>query len=206
MNLNLIKTNNIILKITLLFLLLVPNLQAQEITEKVDVEIKTFISQITKTTEEILNDKSLTEEQQEVKFNDFASGIVDSKWISRFILGANWKTLTPEQQNEFETLYKEYLLKNYISSLKDYNTNLYVYKINSTRKNIYMVHTKTKDTRGKLIDVIFRLTSKDNKFYITDIIPEGISFISNQRTEVDSSISANGFDGFMEELKKRLNN
>ena len=50
------------------------------------------------------------------------------------------------------------------------------------------------------------LLERDNNLYITDIIPEGISFISSQRTEIDSALTQKGYDEFIEDLKSKIKN
>lgn len=179
------------------------NAENKVITES---DVKTFITNMSAKSNNILNNKQTTEQQKEQEYQKFAGEIVDSNYVARFILATNWRTLTPEQQNEFQVLYKEYLLENYMPKLKDYNQDLSVNKVEKLRDKVYIAQTTTKDKDGRLVNVGFRVIEKNGQLYIIDIIPEGISFISSQRTDVNNSISMNGYDKFLEDLKNKIKN
>lgn len=169
-------------------------------------DVEQFIKNMSGSSQSILNNKNLTARQQEDEYKVFTEGIVDTNWVARFILGNYWKEITPQQRTEFQVLYKEYLLGNYMPKLKNYNKELIITKIEKQRETVYMVYTRTKDADNRNIDVNFRLIEKENKLFITDIIPEGISFISSQRTDVGTSIMKNGYDNFIKDLKVKIKN
>ena len=88
--------------------------------------------------------------------------------------------------------------------LKDYSNSLSITKIEKIKEQVYLAYTKTKDKDDRNVNVNFRIIEKDGNLYIIDIIPEGISFISSQRTDVNSSITKNGYNKFIEELKQKI--
>ena len=175
---------------------------ATEFTEK---DIKNFITNMGSESQKILNNKKLSNKQTEEEYKIFSNNIVDSEWVARFILGNNWRDLNSEQQKEFETLYKQYLLSNYMPKLKDYNTNLKIIKVTKQKDTVYMADTITKDKNNRDVNVTFRLGIRNDRIYITDIIPEGISFIGNQRSDIGYTISQIGYDKFIEQLKVKIN-
>ena len=179
-----------IFKILVFITLFIVNVNAENkvITE---ADVKTFITNMSTKSNSILNNTEMTELQKETEYKNFTGEIVDSDYVARFILATNWRTLTVEQQQEFQTLYKEYLMENYIPKLKDYNQDLTVNKIEKLRDKVYIAQTTTKDKDGRLVNVNFRVIEKNGELYIIDIIPEGISFISSQRTMVIMDLSKN---------------
>ena len=194
---------NNIFKILVFITLFIVNVNAENkvITEN---DVETFITNMSTKSNSILNNTETTDIQKEIEYKNFTGEIVDSDYVARFILATNWRTLTVEQQQEFQTLYKEYLMENYIPKLKDYNQDLTVNKIEKLRDKVYIAQTTTKDKDGRLVNVNFRVIEKNGELYIIDIIPEGISFISSQRTDVNNSISKNGYNGFIKELKSKI--
>ena len=192
-----------IFKILVFITLFIVNVNAENkvITE---ADVKTFITNMSTKSNSILNNTEMTELQKETEYKNFTGEIVDSDYVARFILATNWRTLTVEQQQEFQTLYKEYLMENYIPKLKDYNQDLTVNKIEKLRDKVYIAQTTTKDKDGRLVNVNFRVIEKNGELYIIDIIPEVIRFISSQRTDVNNSISKNGYNGFIKELKSKI--
>lgn len=171
-----------------------------------ETDVETFITNMSTQSNSILNNTEITEMQKETEYKKFAGEIVDSNYVARFILATHWRTLTTEQKQEFQELYKEYLLENYMPKLKDYNQDLVVNKIEKIRDKVYIAQTNTKDKDGRLVNVNFRVIENNGQLYIIDIIPEGISFISSQRTDVNNSISKNGYNEFIKELKSKIKN
>lgn len=169
-----------------------------------NTDVENFINDMSKTSQSILNNTSLSEQKKKDDYKDFTDTIVDSDWVAKFVLGVYWKQINQEQQAEFLKLYKDYLLDNYMPKLKDYNKDIYIKKIESPRQYVYIVSTRTKDKTDRDINVDFRLIEKDGKLFIIDIIPEGISFISNQRSDVGAAISKNGYNNFLKDLRGKV--
>lgn len=169
-------------------------------------DVEGFLSTMSKKSQEILTNKNFSSSQKEAEYKKFTENIVDAKWVARFILGNHWKEITSQQRVDFQELYKEYLLENYMPKLQDYNKDLNIIKIEKQREKVFMAQTKTKDPNNKDVNVNFRIIDNDGKLYITDIIPEGISFIGSQRSDIDNAITQKGFDNFMKELKGKIKN
>lgn len=189
----------LIIVLSLLFAFNVAN--AAEIRNK---DVEKFIDDMSKNSQSILNNKSYTEQKRKDEYKKFSDSIVDSQWVAKFVLGAYWKQINETQHKEFLELYRDYLLENYIPKLKDYNKDIHILKIENPKEGIYMVSTKTKDKTDRDINVDFRLIVKNEKLLITDIIPEGISFIGNQRSDVGSTISQKGYNSFIKDLKTKI--
>jgi len=185
--------------LSLLFTLNVAN--ATQLGNK---DVEKFIDDMSKNSQSILNNKSYTDQKRKEEYKKFSDTIVDSQWVAKFVLGAYWKQINETQQKEFLELYRDYLLENYIPKLKDYNKDIHITKIENPKDGVYMVSTKTKDKTDRDINVDFRLIAKNDKLLITDIIPEGISFIGNQRSDVSSTISQKGYNNFIKDLKTKI--
>lgn len=137
---------------------------------------------------------------------NLANEILDLNWMGNFILGQHRKTLSEDKKEKFIEYYSKSLIKNYISVLDVYKKDSYkILTIEETkRKDTFNVETNIK-LKDKEVNNTFRIVKKNNKYYITDIITEGISFISSQRSEVNSIISSRGFDTFLKELEAKDN-
>ena len=193
----------------ILCLLIIVNVSAKskkdsnKITEK---DVKEVIERMETSFNSIMKNDKLNQEEKNQEYKKLTSDLVDSQWIAKFILGTHWRELKPAQRKEFHDLYKEYLISNYMPKLQDFNQDLTVDKVKKQRKDLYMAYCTTKDLKNRDIKVEFRVIERDNNLYITDIIPEGISFISSQRTEIDSALTQKGYDEFIEDLKSKIKN
>ncbi len=177
------------------FILLINNAKATE-----NSEIENFIENFSAEFEKI--SKLKTKKEKEDATYDLANKILDLNWIGNFILGKNRNSFDENTKKDFIKYYSKSLIKNYISFLDSYKKENYkILKIEKKKENLFMVDTEIK-LQDKSVNNTFRITKKNNIYYITDIITEGISFISNQRMEIESIISNGKFDEFMEKLKK----
>ena len=160
--------------------------------------IKRFIDNFAVKFENI-NTNSKNKEQD---MYNLANEILDLNWMGNFILGQYRRAIPEDKKAEFIELYSKSLIRNYIPVLDVYKKNNYnIVDIKETKKaGTFNVSTVIK-YEDKEVNNDFRIVKKNNKYYITDIITEGISFISSQRSEVNSIISSKGFDNFLEELK-----
>ena len=150
-------------------------------------------------------DEAAIQRKKEVETFILSRQILDFNWMGDFILGKHKKTITEEERNKFIEEYSKFLIRNYLSVLHYYTGDNYKIVSIEKQKNssIYIVQTTVKYDNDKLIKNNFRIVEKNGKYYITDIITEGISFINAQRSEVNSLITSKGFDKFLEELKTR---
>ena len=181
--------------LTLIFTLLSFNSFANN-----EKDIKNFIDDFAVKFETI----NSTSKNKEQDMYNLANEILDLNWMGNFILGQYRRTIPEDKKAQFIELYSKSLIKNYIPVLDVYKKNNYTIKeIKETKKaRTFNVSTVIK-YEDKEVNNDFRIVKKNNKYYITDIITEGISFISSQRSEVNSIISSKGFDNFLQELKAK---
>ena len=170
-----------------------------------DSEIKPFVDSVADNFDSITkkNKDNKTKNQKEIK--SYIEKIADLDWIGNFVLGKNKKSVNDSQKKEFISVFSQYLIGTYFELFSALNRDNYKFLSSENKGNVYFVYTTIKynDTNSK---VDFRIVKKNNDFYITDIIIEGISFIATQRSDVDSRITAVGFDAFLKELKTKNNN
>lgn len=147
----------------------------------------------------IITDKDLKTEESFKITNKY----LDIKWMGNFILGKNRKTLTPKQVEEFVTLFSKFLINNYLDTLAYFSkSNLTIKETKELKENTYMTSISLKmGTDLMNIDLKIVKNAKDNKFYIIDIIPENVSFLVAQRSEIDSILNSKGYDFLINNLK-----
>lgn len=144
------------------------------------------------------------QKKKEIETFILSRQILDFNWMGNYILGKHRRTIPEEKTKQFIEEYSKFLIRNYLSVLHYYTGNNYkILSIEKTKDNIYMVSTSVKYKDNKFVKSNFRIIKKGNKYYITDIITEGISFINAQRSEVNSLLTSKDFDKFLEELKAK---
>lgn len=171
----------------------------------VNQDITNFVNNFAKKFESIENIE--IQKKKEVETFILSRQILDFSWMGNYILGRHRKTISEEKVKQFVEEYSKFLIRNYLSVLHYYTGDNYkILSIEKTKDKTYMVSTSVKYKDDKFVKNNFRIVEKSGKYYITDIITEGISFINAQRSEVNSLITSKGFDKFLEELKAKNEN
>ena len=131
---------------------------------------------------------------------------VNSKWISRFVLGKHYRSFSKEEFDRFKTLYRNYMINAYAPKFLSYKGKICKVLSVSNQKLFYNVKTEFVSVDNpKPFDVSFRVKDKNDNFFIIDFIAEGISLLESQRSELDSVISKLGVLGFLSDLDEKVN-
>lgn len=129
---------------------------------------------------------------------------VDIKWVAKFVAGKHWRTATPAQKAQYMKNYEAFLLKNYASKLTDYSGQSY--NIKSTRNEgdgEYVLAMELINVGEPNVMIDYRIRKNGSGYKVIDIVVEGVSMITTQRSEFGSVISQKGFDFLIAALKKK---
>ena len=154
---------------------------------------------------DVAKDKSLNEVQRKQKIINIIDKSTDSKWIARFVLGKNHKTANEEQRKQFMSMYREFMINTYGPKFNSYDGKKFAVNSVEKQSNFYLVKSEfTPKNSDVAIFFDFRIKENEGNFFIVEFIAEGVSLIETQRSEFNSSISEEGMDKFLENLKKRI--
>ncbi len=164
--------------------------------------VKQIVQSDTERVIKIVNSSS-TDKDQELE--QIFEEIVDSGWMGRFSIGSIWKTLTPEQQNNYIGIYKKYLLHSYMPKFKQYHAEKYsIDGIEDLGDDQFIVSmTVQQPNLSPSIKLDYRLKCIDKSCYIRDIIAENISMMTSQRADFSAIISNKGFEGLVHLLSEK---
>lgn len=134
----------------------------------------------------------------------------DFERISRLVLGKAWRTATDDQKTQFKYEFKNLLLRTYAVALSKYKDQKIEYKPLRMKPTDEIVTVKTEiiQSGAQPIDVDYALAKQDNGWLVIDIIIEGVSLVTNYRSQFASEIKKNGMDSLIKELanKNKTNN
>ncbi|MFO1242890.1 MAG: ABC transporter substrate-binding protein [Rickettsiales bacterium] len=148
--------------------------------------------------------KSDSQKQDELRNIFFQS--VDVDWIARFVLGRFWRTASESQQQTYLNNYRNFISTNYTSRLRDYTGE--TFKITGARDDgdgKYMVSMQIVRPNGQNVETDYKV-KEDGGYKIIDIVVEGVSLITTQRSEFSSAVSRKGLDFLIEQLAKKAAN
>ena len=161
-----------------------------------------FVDTVASKTLGILQSKS-SKTTQSKKLEDLLGKHVDVQWIGRFVMGQHWRKTTKNQQKSYLKNYERFILKSYAKRFTEYKGSGYkILKSREDSKNKYTVKM-TIDIDGKPTKVDYKIRKKSGKFRIYDLIVEGVSLITTQRSEFGSILSNKGVDHLIKQLANK---
>ncbi len=168
-------------------------------------EATAFIDGIGQEVVGILGNASMNDASKETALRGLFQKHVDVDWIGRFVLGKYWRTASPAQQQRYLEGYRGFVIKSYTSKFKEY-TGSETYKIKGSiqdaqGRNIVTMELLRPGEASVMVD--YKIRREDNELRIFDIVVEGVSLITTQRSEFASVVSRKGLDYLIEQLQKR---
>jgi phospholipid transport system substrate-binding protein len=131
----------------------------------------------------------------------------DTEYAARLVLGATWRTATPEQRKRFVDAFYHSLLRNYGAALVDFTADRFVILPYKGDPNDAMatVRTEVKRSTGARVPVNFSLRKTDGVWKAWDVVIEGISYVKSFRTDFGSEIQQKGLDEVITRLESNGN-
>jgi phospholipid transport system substrate-binding protein len=134
------------------------------------------------------------------KIRAAANEIFDFPEIARRTLGRHWTTLTEPQRKEFVTLFSDLLERSYVTRIEQYGGEKIVYASERGEGDLTNVGTKILTKGGSEVPVDYRMARRGDRWLVYDVNVEGVSLVSNYRTQFNRIIQTEG----AAELLKRL--
>lgn len=173
-------------------------------------EVETFINDLGNKIIKIANNKKFNVNQKREQLIKTIDGVIDADWISKFVLGKNYRLASAEQKEQFRKLYREFMINTYSPKFTGYSGETFAISAVTNDGNYYTAKCLfyPKD-QAPTINLDFRVRKNTdtsvNKshFLVFDIVAEGVSLIETQRSEFGAVITKDGLDKFLADLKDR---
>jgi phospholipid transport system substrate-binding protein len=132
-----------------------------------------------------------------------ANEIFDFAEIARRSLGRYWQPLSETQRTEFVGLFSDLLERSYISKIELYGGEKIVYSGERVDGDLATVSTKIITKNGTEIPVDYRLFHRSDRWKVYDVNIEGISLVSNYRTQFNKIIQTGGYNTLVDRMKTK---
>jgi phospholipid transport system substrate-binding protein len=157
-------------------------------------QAKMFIESLGNEAIAMLSNKAIKSADRVTQFGALLDKNFDIPKISKFVLGPNWRQATPEQQERFTALMRQYIINLYKNRLENYNDQqLKVGEpaLDSTGKYILVPSTVVDSASGSKVNIDWRVPATGQP-KVVDVSVEGISMGLAQRSEFNAIIQKNG--------------
>jgi phospholipid transport system substrate-binding protein len=130
---------------------------------------------------------------------------LDRERTAQWVLGANWRTATPAQREQFVGEFSDLLLRTYATALRQYDSEVLKFLPVQAQAGASRVTVRTQIIRpdGPKVSVDYLLTNRSGEWKVYDVIIENVSLVVTYRSEYSAIIKRDGMDGLLKQLAKR---
>ena len=140
---------------------------------------------------------------REQKFRTVLTEYFAMQSISKRVAGKHWQDMSPQQRQEFQRLFGEWVLKTYSRRFGGYKGEaIAVEKASAVGRDTVLVRTRLKgEQRSNKVD--WRVIEENaGEQKIVDVSVDGVSMLVTQKSEISAIVKNKGVDGLLATLRK----
>lgn len=152
----------------------------------------------------VLRDKQVPAQQRRDQLKQIISRSFDFTEMSRSALGYHWKQISPDQQQEFTTVFTTFIEDSYLAKINDYSGQQ-VQFVRQTKDGVQyaQVETNIVEAGKQPIAVNYRLLSDNGNWKVYDVTVDAISIIANYRNQFNRVMNNQGYPKLIADLKSK---
>lgn len=128
----------------------------------------------------------------------------DRRYAAQLVLGRHWRDASADQRSGFIDAFYGSLLRRYADGILEFDPNsvkILPFRGDVTKPRVQVKTEVTLDD-GTNVPVNYGMVKRDAGWLIFDVTIEGISYIRNYRTELNSEIQSSSLDAVIARLEK----
>jgi len=158
---------------------------------------------------DILRDKNLALPDKKQERRSRITALIRDRFdfteMARRSLAANWKKRSSEEKKEFVEIFSDLLQSSYIGKIEGYTDEKITYDKEVLKKEgKYGMVSTTIITKDVNIPIDYKLILKNDKWWVYDVVVEGVSFISTYRSQYNKVIKKESYAKLIEKMKTKL--
>ena len=164
-------------------------------------QLKGAVERVLKT----LDDPALKGNQNDRRaaVRKIANEIFDFSEIAKRSLARHWQPLSEAQRTEFVSLFADLLERSYISKIETYGGEKIQYTAERADGDLATVSTRIVTKNGTEVPVDYRLLKRGDRWLVYDVSIEGVSLVSNYRTQFNKIIQTASYEDLVKKMKAR---
>jgi len=152
----------------------------------------------------VVTNNNLSTQDKKEKLRGFYSEMFDTEELSRQTLGANWRKLNSDQQQQFIHLYGRLLERTYMDKVLSYKNQKITYgrqiMFSDTRAE---VRTKV-DTDSGQVPIDYKMILANGAWKVYDVVVANVSLVLNYRSQFQEILAGKTPDQMLAELKAKV--
>ena len=132
-----------------------------------------------------------------------ADEIFDWQETGKRALARHWQGRSPSERQEFSALFADLIERSYVSKLEKYSGERIVYAGETVEGDTATVRTKLITKSNTEIPIDYRMQKEGDRWRAYDVLIEGVSLVSNYRTQFNRIIQQSGYGELVNKLKAK---
>jgi phospholipid transport system substrate-binding protein len=166
-------------------------------------EVKRTVDEVVR----VVADKELKKPQNEAKRRQLVKAAVgrifDYEEMAKRSLATHWNARTPAERKEFVQLFATLLENSYAGKIESYNQEKIVYLKETLDGEYAEVRSKVVTAKRDEYALDYRLMNKGGKWLVYDVVIEGVSLVSNYRSQFNKIITGQGYGELVKKLRTK---
>jgi len=155
----------------------------------------------------IVTDKNLKQHEQQRRqaLKKAISVIFDYSEMAKRSLGKHWNERSPAERKQFTDLFATLLENSYAGKIESYNNEKIDYLKETIDGNYAEVRSKVITPKRDEYSLDYRLFNENGKWMVYDVVIEGVSLVSNYRTQFNKIITSSSYNELVKKLQTKSN-
>jgi phospholipid transport system substrate-binding protein len=131
------------------------------------------------------------------------SVIFDYNEMAKRSMGKHWNQRSAAEKKQFSELFASLLENSYASKIESYNNEKIVYLKETVDADHAEVKSKVVTAKRDEFSLDYRMIEQNGKWMVYDVVIEGVSLVSNYRTQFNKIITSNGYPELVKKLQTK---
>jgi phospholipid transport system substrate-binding protein len=164
-------------------------------------ELKKTVDEVVRIVSNKEMKKNVHERRETLK--QVISAIFDYTEMAKRSLGSHWNQRTPAERKQFVDLFATLLENSYADKIESYNNEKIEYINESVDGDYSEVRSNIITASHNEFSLNYMLINENGKWKVYDVVIEGVSLVSNYRSQFNRYISEHGYDKLVKELQTK---
>ena len=141
--------------------------------------------------------------QRGAEIRRVAQGLFDFDEMARLTLAQHWKSRSAPERAEFVALFTDLLERSYLTTIENYAGETITFLGESVGDPYAQVRSRITTNRLMEFPIDYRLRLRDGRWAVYDVVLDGVSLVSNYRSQFNTIIRMSSFADLMTRLRAR---
>lgn len=167
----------------------------------VTTEVKKTVDEVVK----IVSDKELKKNDKKRRqlLKKTISVIFDYNEMAKRSMGKHWNQRSAAEKKQFADLFASLLENSYASKIESYNNEKIVYLKETQDGDYAELKSKVVTVKRDEFTLDYRMINENGTWMVYDVVIEGVSLVSNYRTQFNKIITTDGYPALVKKLQTK---